>query len=233
MNTDWIVLKFGGSSQSLSGYNTILKRLNEIDNKKKCVIFVSALKGITDSLQKLIQQYNYSNAEHIININKEFYNEIDKHLIYIDEYNKFENLFWKDISNYIKSNNEFLKNKILGYGEIFSSFLLNIFLKINNIDIFLLDSYQLITSTINKNIINTNYWNSINKNNIFIGQGYICSDINKNYDLLGRGGSDTSGSIMANYLNATIYEIWTDVPNDLPCEFEKRFLRQEALKLVA
>jgi bifunctional diaminopimelate decarboxylase / aspartate kinase len=43
-------------------------------------------------------------------------------------------------------------------------------------------------------------------------QGFIASDTSGNTVLLGRGGSDTSGAYFAALLNAKRLEIWTDVP---------------------
>jgi diaminopimelate decarboxylase/aspartate kinase len=51
----------------------------------------------------------------------------------------------------------------------------------------------------------------INNDQIFITQGFIASTPNKNTVLLGRGGSDTTGALIANTINATEYEVWTDV----------------------
>ncbi|HEU4652441.1 MAG TPA: bifunctional aspartate kinase/diaminopimelate decarboxylase, partial [Steroidobacteraceae bacterium] len=47
---------------------------------------------------------------------------------------------------------------------------------------------------------------------VWITQGFIASDENGDTVLLGRGGSDTSGSYFAAKLGARRLEIWTDVP---------------------
>jgi aspartate kinase len=50
-----------------------------------------------------------------------------------------------------------------------------------------------------------------NINNIYVVQGFIASSPKGEPLLLGRGGSDTTGAIIANMVNAKYYEVWTDV----------------------
>lgn len=47
---------------------------------------------------------------------------------------------------------------------------------------------------------------------VIITQGFIASNAEGDTVLLGRGGSDTSAALLAAILDATICEIWTDVP---------------------
>ena len=47
---------------------------------------------------------------------------------------------------------------------------------------------------------------------VIITQGFIASNPDGDTVLLGRGGSDTSAALFAAILNATVCEIWTDVP---------------------
>jgi diaminopimelate decarboxylase/aspartate kinase len=50
-----------------------------------------------------------------------------------------------------------------------------------------------------------------NINNIYITQGFIASSPKGEPLLLGRGGSDTTGALIANAISAERYEVWTDV----------------------
>jgi diaminopimelate decarboxylase/aspartate kinase len=47
---------------------------------------------------------------------------------------------------------------------------------------------------------------------VIITQGFIASNAHGDTVLLGRGGSDTSAALLAAILNASVCEIWTDVP---------------------
>lgn len=47
---------------------------------------------------------------------------------------------------------------------------------------------------------------------VIITQGFIASNAQGDTVLLGRGGSDTSAALLAAILNASVCEIWTDVP---------------------
>ncbi|OAN16620.1 lysine-sensitive aspartokinase 3 [Photobacterium jeanii] len=49
-------------------------------------------------------------------------------------------------------------------------------------------------------------------NQVVISQGFIGSDEDNHTTTLGRGGSDYSAALMAEAINATTLEIWTDVP---------------------
>jgi aspartate kinase len=51
----------------------------------------------------------------------------------------------------------------------------------------------------------------IKEKQIYITQGFIATTPNQNFILLGRGGSDTTGALIANTLNANEYQVWTDV----------------------
>lgn len=51
----------------------------------------------------------------------------------------------------------------------------------------------------------------IKEKQIYITQGFIATTPNQNFILLGRGGSDTTGALIANTLNADEYQVWTDV----------------------
>ena len=51
-----------------------------------------------------------------------------------------------------------------------------------------------------------------NKNSkIIILPGFIAQDEGGSTTTLGRGGSDYTASLLANYLDASVLEIWTDV----------------------
>ena len=51
----------------------------------------------------------------------------------------------------------------------------------------------------------------LKENDVIITQGFIASTPSNKTIILGRGGSDTTGALIANTINATEYQVWTDV----------------------
>lgn len=207
MNSDYIVLKFGGTSQNQKTYEFIL---NYIENKKT-VIVLSAISGITNKLLNYVKTNNNLDFDEIIDINEKLANKCN---ISID-----------DIKNdfIIKCNTKQTLDddiEIISKGEFFTCNILNKYLRLNNINSTFLSSLDVVYS----NQENTSYYN---KGEFNVDSHKIIEQF-KNYDvvvipgfsgrtpsykscLLGRGGSDTSGSIIAAGINASLYEIWTDV----------------------
>ena len=65
---------------------------------------------------------------------------------------------------------------------------------------------------------------NIDFNSGVIIPGFYCSSFNGKVALLGRGGSDTTGAILANLINASAYENYTDVNGVL--EIDNKFYKQ-------
>ena len=110
--------------------------------------------------------------------------------------------------------------KILSFGEILSSTIIYSVLKHKECDIELKDSRQIIfMKTVNdREVVDHNksekktkaFLNENNSKNILV-PGFIAQDEDGNTTTLGRGGSDFTASLLANYSNADQLEIWTDV----------------------
>jgi aspartate kinase len=122
-------------------------------------------------------------------------------------------------NEFLTNNNVHLKAQIIGYGEVLST---NIFYQlVKNIDsqIVLGDSYHFIKTRKEtcklypclefycSDLIND--WLKIY--DVIITQGFIASTPSNKPIILGRGGSDTTGALIANAANATEYQVWTDV----------------------
>ena len=66
-----IVLKFGGSSQCLVGYNIIKKQIEVLEKYyDKIIIVVSAIKGVTDKLIKCSENKKDEHIDELIKIHK-------------------------------------------------------------------------------------------------------------------------------------------------------------------
>ena len=130
-----IVLKFGGSSISKNGFDSILGQI-KINNCKK-VIVLSAMYNITNSLIKLVDDTNLKIIDEIIETHYKLLEELDlKKSILGNLINELK----LDCSNITKKNIP----KIISYGERFTTLILNQFLSLNSIKSKLINGYDII-----------------------------------------------------------------------------------------
>lgn len=231
-----VVLKFGGTSMGTaesikSCAGVIIKKINE---KKNPFVVVSAMSKITDSLLKLLNSAKDGKKREISKLYKEI---IERHfntltiLVKNSELkNKYINLLNEKFSSLTRildgivltgDCSEKMQANILSYGEELSSLMLEAYLIDNNINSKKISSRKLVktsgnylsadldfkkTKTCFKKILN-----DIKSGVVFIMTGFFGSNVKNEIMLLGRGGSDFSGSIAGISLNADAVEIWTDV----------------------
>ena len=224
------VLKFGGTSvansKSLNKVLEIIKNQND-----SIVVVVSALAGITDLLMEMLSlaesrkdnfKSNLSKIEklHLEPIKKcipvqnqsAIISYLKKHLNELES--RLDAIFL--LEEVTKKNNA----SVASYGEILSSNIIHEIFKHNKIDSELKDARELIqTSThngievVNEKITDQqikNYFSN-NKSRVVIVPGFIACNKNGVTTTLGRGGSDYSAAIIANSVEADMFEIWTDV----------------------
>jgi aspartate kinase len=202
------VLKFGGSSQKKDTYEYILNRVKE-DKTSKYIIVLSAIKGITDMLLEFVNTKNFSLWKQIININKNLNHDLSPKL--------------KNFINEIENKNWDLENdmvEIVSMGEFMTTNILNDFLNNSGVNSKFISSYEVIKSSLNNvglynkgefEVLKDKIFAELVKNDVLIIPGFSGSSLDGKPCLLGRGGSDTSGSIIASSIKAECYEIWTDV----------------------
>ncbi|WP_456379010.1 bifunctional aspartate kinase/homoserine dehydrogenase I [Lutibacter sp.] len=226
------VLKFGGSSVASSeSINKVIRIVKESSQTTKIAVVVSALGGITDVLLdagNLACEGNekYKNSLKIIE---------DKHLQVVRELipinhqsgvlgtikkmlNKLENILEGVFLIHELSNKT--SDKIVSFGELFSSFIIAKAMENNNLDVILKNAQELIVtdenfsnaavvfSSTEKNI--QNFFES-NKHKIVVVPGFVAKTEKGEISTLGRGGSDYTAAIISAATNATVLEIWTDV----------------------
>ena len=111
-------------------------------------------------------------------------------------------------------------SKVLSFGEILYSKIIFELLNQRGNDISYLDSREIIFTKYHNNneIVDEEKTGISISNNIelidsklIIMPGFIATDSNNEISNLGRGGSDYTASVMANYTNSDALEIWTDV----------------------
>ena len=224
------VLKFGGTSvansESLSQVIEILKSSNE-----KQIVVVSALSGITNTLVKTAEKVSAGEAGFqtaIATIEEQHLNLI-LHFIPVSQQSE-EISFLKAQLNSLEELYESIYTlrelttkslaKVSSYGEILSSKIISKILKHRGLDVNLIDTRELIfTCEINEREIVDHdkskaavlKFQTQKTKNITLVPGFIATDENGEITTLGRGGSDYTASLLANYSNASVLEIWTDV----------------------
>lgn len=215
------VYKLGGTSQCLTGYNKLINIIkNNSHQLDKVYIVLSAVSGVTNNLVKFTETKDHIYIDNAIKLNLNLISELN-----IDPL--FFNYISSNLLNLCKKYTEsfdmsdiYIKSEIIGYGEIMSTNILYIYFKLNDINCILLDSYDYIFSKkeiyqcntqtefyCKNNILQSN----INVHTVFILQGFIGSTPSGKHVILGRGGSDTTGSLVAKETRAKTYEVWTDV----------------------
>jgi len=216
------VLKFGGTSQSIQGYKIIQNIIREtLQTKDKLIIVLSALSGTTNLLEKYVQtkEYKYINDviikhnEFVLSLNESFNTHIDIKSVL----NRLYKLC--DEYNIDEDHTVHLKARIIGFGEVLSTNILYELVHKISEEIDILNSYMFIHSKkeTSKLYPSVEFYccdlikDVIKEKQIFITQGFIATTPNQNFILLGRGGSDTTGALIANTLNSNEYQVWTDV----------------------
>jgi len=221
------VIKFGGTSVATS--KSLKNVFSIIENEKEnTIVVVSALGGITDLLHDFISSKGNSSVDYLKEIE-------ERHLEIIHGLSKVENQssllsFLKQQLNELETILEAVStideitkktiSKVLSFGEILSSKIIFELLNQRGNDISYLDSREIIFTKYHNNneIIDEEKTGISISNNIelidsklIIMPGFIATDSNNEISNLGRGGSDYTASVMANYTNSDALEIWTDV----------------------
>ena len=225
-NKDYIVMKFGGSSQCLQGMNVIYEKIKEyLLSNNKIILVISAVEKTTNNLYGIIN-FVEGSYEYIYNVHKNLCESIDINFLEIEEYLKilkFDMICYesKPFINLIQT-----KLKILSWGEILASKIVHMFLNKKNINCKYLSAHSFIKNdNISKNIdrdtlnlkgefyCDINILTSMLNNNfnVFVTQGFIATTADDKYCVLTRSGSNTSASLIANSINAKKLEIFTDV----------------------
>ncbi len=224
------VLKFGGTS--VANAKSLINVIDIItQSKDQVVVVVSALGGITNLLVEMSErasmgQNNYK--EHLETLENRHLNPIEyfiplTHQSEIISFLKSQLNELEEVLESLFTLNEITSKslaKILSYGEILSSTIIFNILKHNGCDSVLKDSRELIFtySIDDREIVNqkqsekaTKAFLKRNNSKIILIPGFIAQDEEGNTSTLGRGGSDFTASLIANYSNASHLEIWTDV----------------------
>ncbi|WP_422859523.1 bifunctional aspartate kinase/homoserine dehydrogenase I [Flagellimonas sp. S174] len=225
------VLKFGGTSvanpENIHKVKSIVQNNGEISQ----AVIVSAFGGVTDNLFETIRLASEQNLDYktrLEEIEKRHISAI-KTLIPVKKQSAVLSKIKSDLntletllegSYLIGEATPKLTDKIVGYGELLSAFIISEFFINEGLKATFKDSRELIITdeSFGKGKVdfkvtdgNCNAYFNQNQENVTVLPGFISSSNQGNSTTLGRGGSDYSAAIVASALNADVLEIWTDV----------------------
>lgn len=225
------VYKFGGASvRSAEGIRNIVRIVKTVEDP--LFIVVSAMGKTTNALEVVLD--HFMKSDKLSSLDKLFEVERYHHEI-IQELFSNPELGWKAISPLFEELQHYINSALaddydrcydhlVSYGEIISTTIVSAFLEESGVTNQWLDMRQLLITDSNFREANVRMEESktrieraadFRKKKIYIGQGFIGSNLNGNPTTLGREGSDYSAAVVGNLLDAESVTIWKDVPGIL------------------
>lgn len=225
------VLKFGGTSVANSQNIKLVRSIVAGVEADKIVVVVSAMGGITDLLLRMASMASQQDAGY-----KRLFQEIEnRHLQTIrellpvgiqstalskvkSELNVLETL--AEGAYLIGEITPKLSDKIVSFGELFSSYIISAYFISEKLDACFKDSRELIKTNevygraaVNFALTNANCRKFFEETtcHILVLPGFIAASENGNSTTLGRGGSDYTAAVIAGATGAEELQIWTDV----------------------
>lgn len=224
------IFKFGGASvKDADGAKNLVKVLKEVGYENTLLV-LSAMGKTTNAMEKIVNSYfddknglssavqeviEYHNTILLELFKNEKHSVFEKVKILFDEVQGF--LVWNKSPNY-----NFVYDQVVGYGELVSTTILSAYLNEVGIKNSWLDVRNFIKTdnsyrdaVVNWEKTQQSISNGVDKNQLYITQGFLGSDDNNFTTTLGREGSDYTAAIFAYCLNANSVTIWKDVPGVL------------------
>lgn len=233
-NRSWVVLKFGGTSvSSRARWATIVRVVQERTHQGyRPLVVCSAISGITDALEDLIDKALMDRHESALTAIKERHHaladelEIDAETLLSEAFQELDRLA-QGIA-LIGEVNPRLRARIMAYGELMATQLGAAFLADQGFDVHWRDARTMLQSTPEATASDQRAYLAASCHadpdpelqrtladmnaDVYLTQGFIARNEANETVLIGRGGSDTSAAYFAVKLNAERLEIWTDVP---------------------
>jgi aspartokinase/homoserine dehydrogenase 1 len=227
------VLKFGGSSvANEKNIKQVASIVQQAVAQDKTVVVVSALGGITDLLLQAgtLAANNDSMYKQTLAEIKQRHVETVKLLLPITHQSSILSTVLQhcneleDVCNGVYLLNELsnrIKDRIASYGEIMSSRILSSFLKASGLQNKWTDARELIVTDSNYTRASVQFdvtYQRIQQyfenasDVLFIVPGFIAANEQGHTTTLGRGGSDYTAALFGAATNASLVQIWTDVP---------------------
>jgi len=232
-DSSWVVLKFGGTSvSSVSNWKNVAGVVHaRLAEGLHPVVVHSALSGITDRLEQLLSKALTGDWEPVMEQIERRHVDLARDLgvaVCADLERHFTELRKSAAGiHLIGEVSDRLRARVMATGELMATRIGAAYLASDGIDVQWLDARTLLHAEERPGASDRASYLSATCNfepdpalqqrlatggKVVITQGFIASDAKGDTVLLGRGGSDTSGSYFAAKLGARRLEIWTDVP---------------------
>lgn len=241
------IFKFGGASvKDAAGVQNVVSVLKEVGFNDTLII-ISAMGKTTNALEKVIHCYfeNKNELKAAIQELIDFHGQIlkalfpnenatasDKVKLLFEELQGF--LSWNKSPNY-----SFVYDQVVCYGELISTTIVSEYLNSCGVKNTWIDVRDVIKTDTNYRDAGVDWQQTqtkinqqIQKNQLYITQGFLGSDQNNFTTTLGREGSDYTAAIFAYCLNAESVTIWKDVPGVLNAD-PRHFKETELLSQIS
>ena len=221
-----LIYKFGGASVKDADSVKYLARIVS-ESSDKLIIVVSAMNKMTRILKSLTDSYfllkpTDTAFKDIVRFHHEIINQLfgDEHLKTKGKFNEISLQLFVKLGKSPSDNYDYDYDQIVAFGELFSSFIVSEYLNYAGIKNTLLDIRKSIkTDSIYRDAkIN---WEESGKlvrkafdfkaEKVYLTQGFIASDKDKNTTTLGLEGSDYTAAALAYMLDAEKVVVWKDV----------------------
>jgi aspartate kinase len=224
------VFKFGGASvKDGAGLRNLANIVSQ--EQGNLVIVISAFGKTTNALEEVLKAW-LDNDKHCFDL-------LDKvfgvHLLVVNELFSPDSevkgrlsISYTNLKNYLMTETggeyDYEYDQIVSYGEIWSTIIVEAFLKVSGMQTEWLDIRELLITDDRFRDANILWGEStgrvkkvidFSKSQIFVTQGFIGGTISGQSTTLGREGSDYTAAILANILDAESVIVWKDVPGIL------------------
>ena len=224
------VYKFGGASVKDTDAVRNLKKIIENEDRSDLMLVISAMGKTTNGIEKVLKEFRDNDGhlpisalkdimEYHENIMLELFDNNSEHPVFEAVTNLFLDLYLNlQETGY---DYDYQYDQTISFGEILSTTIISAYLNDNGIKNQLLDARNYIITDHNFRAANVDWDESrlrIEKlqqehdGTMYIVQGFIGSSVKPVVTTtLGREGSDYTGAIFANLLNAKELSVWKDV----------------------
>ncbi len=237
------VFKFGGASvKDAAGVKNLSKVLLH-QGHTDTLIVVSAMGKMTNAFEKVVHAYLYQKEElqNALSYVKSYHKKLISALFLKEDviFDSVKGLF-QNLDDFMAQNTSdkynYVYDQIVCTGELLSTAIVSAYLTKQKISNEWLDIRTIIKTDSNHRSANVD-WESttanikkLEKNILYITQGFIGGESQGNTTTLGREGSDYTAGVLGHCLSAKSVTIWKDVPGVLnadPRVFDRTVLLEQ------